>query len=227
MNLQLRVVLFLFAFSAAVSTQGQSAAPGAQPAARPSAVMPSGIVQSALSDVQSATASLNISRWKAPGDVREIAQANVDSIQRDLGNTLPGLLAQADGAPESVPPSFAVYRNIDALYDVLLRVSEAAKFAAPSNEADSVAACLQKLEEARSQLGDAILQASQHDEGQIAALQAAVKKASTAPPTKDAETTVIDDGPVTTQAKSAKKKAAPKKPTSKPPAGTPATNPSN
>jgi hypothetical protein len=225
MNLQIRVVLFLFAFFVAVSTQGQSAA-DAQPPAHPSAILPSGIVQTALSDVQSTTAALNTSRWKASGDAREAAQENVDSIQRDLSNTLPALLAQADGAPESVPPSFAVYRNIDALYDVLLRVSEEASFAAPSNEAASVADCLQKLEAARSQLGDAILQASQHDEGQITALQAAAKKVSAAPPTANTET-IIDDGPVTTQAKSTKKKPASKKPTSKPPAGTPATNPPN
>jgi hypothetical protein len=226
MRFQFRAVSLFFALSIAVSVQGQAPASGTQPGASPSSVVPpSGIVQSALAEVQSSTSALNISRWKAPSEVREQAQENVDSIQRDLGNTLPGLLTQADAAPGSVPPTFAVYRNVDALYDVLLRVSETADLAAPSSEAASVASALQKLESARSQLGDAIMQTSQRHEAQIVALQAAAKKAPVAAAAGKTDT-VVDDGPAKTST-STKKKTAQKKPASKPPAGTPATNPSN
>jgi hypothetical protein len=214
------ITSFVVTLSLAVAAHGQSTAQA------PTAPVPSAILQPALSDVQSSTSALNISRWKAPGEVRTATQQDVDSIQRDLGNMLPGLIAQADASPGSVPPSFTVYRNLDALYDVLLRVSETANLAAPSSEAASVASSLQKLEAARSQLGEAILHTSQHQETQIAAFQAAIRAAKAVPAAQKTET-VIDDGPVRTPARRAKRKTVPKKPAPKPAAGTPAATPSH
>lgn len=217
MSSGLRLAFAVFTLSLSVTSPGQTVAAGAQPIVRPS----SAILQPALSDVQSTTSGLNISRWKAPGSIREAAQQNIDSIQRDLGNTLPGLIAQADAAPGAVSPSFAVYRNLDALYDVLLRVSETANLAAPDNEAVSIANSLQKLEAARTQLGDSILHLSQRNEAQLVTLVAAVKSAKAAAAAQKRET-VVDDGPVKTPAKRTRKKAAPKKPA----AGTPSSAPS-
>ena len=174
----------------------------------------SGIVQPALDDVQRSISGLNIARWKAPGDVRSVAQQNANSIQRDLANTLPGLLTQADTSPGSVSPSFSVYRNIDALYDVLLRVSETANLAAAQNEADSLASALQQLESARRQLGDSILSDSRQHEAELIQLQTALKAASAQqaqqPPPK---ASVVDDGPAATPAPKKKKKPAVKPPT--------------
>jgi hypothetical protein len=179
---------------------------------------PSVILQPALTEVQSSLSVLNIQRWKAPNEVKNAAQQNAASIQRDLTNTLPGLLSQADSAPGAVPPSFAAYRNIDALYDVLLRVYETASLAAPQNESDAIFSALQKLESARSQLGDAIVSASQQREDQVVKLQAALKAATAVkPPPPSPEKTVVDDGPTTP----AKKK---KKPAPKPPASGSSTN---
>ena len=188
----------------------------AQPATpAPTPVAPSSILQPALSNVQSTTENLNISKWKAPGSVRQAAQRDVDSIQNDLGRTLPNLLASADAAPASIPPSFAVYRNVDALYDVLLRVSETADLAAPENEASSVADALQRLETARTQLGDTILGMSQRQEAQIVALVAEVRAAKSTPAAQSHQT-VIDDGPAKTTTSKTKKKAPAKKPAPKP-----------
>jgi hypothetical protein len=218
MNLCMRIpsITVIVALSFAVAANGQTAAPAAAPM-----VPPSAILQPALSDVQSITTDLNISRWKAPGSVRQAAQENVDSIQRDLGNTLPGLIAQADAAPAAVSPSFAVYRNLDALYDVLLRVSETANLAAPDNEANAAAAALQRLESARSQLGDSILHNSLRNEAEIVALAAAARAAKVAPDTHKSEA-VIDDGPAQAPAKHTTKKTTQKRPATKPAAGTPA-----
>ena len=220
MRVLFRITPIIFALSFAVPTPGQ-----AVPEAQSAAPHPSAILQAALSDIQSSTSDLNVAKWKAPGSVRDAAQQNVDSIQRDLGNTLPTLLAQADAAPESVPLSFAVYRNIDALYDVLLRVSETADLAAPSSEAESVTSCLQKLEAARAQLADSIVHAAQGREAKIVALEAAQRAAKPAPEPERSET-VIDDGPATTVPKKSKKKAVPKKATPKPAAAAPAAAPS-
>ncbi|HZD49372.1 MAG TPA: hypothetical protein VE178_11565 [Silvibacterium sp.] len=170
--------------------------------------------------MQHSLSGLNIARWKAPGEVRGAAQQNASSIQSDLANTLPSLITQADASPGTVPSSFSVYRNIDALYDVLLRVYATASLAAPENEANALGASLQRLEDARRQLGDAILGASKEHEAQIIQLQAALKAANTARAEQPApKTAVIDDGPAATQ--TPKKK---KKPATKPPASGSGTN---
>ena len=56
--------------------------------------------------------------------MRDEAQANLRSIQKDVSTTLPALLASADSAPGSASKLLPAYRNVDALYDVLLRVPE-------------------------------------------------------------------------------------------------------
>lgn len=176
----------------------------------------SNIVQPALSQVQSSISSLNIARWKAPGEVRSAAQQNTASIQRDLSDTLPSLLTQADTAPGMVSPSFSVYRNIDALYDVLLRVYETATLAAPQNEADGLGSALERLEAARRQLGDTILSASKEHETQMVQLQSALKAANEAAARAQApapKTAVVDDGPAATPTTKKKKKPALKPPT--------------
>jgi hypothetical protein len=166
-----------------------------------------------LADVQRCISDLNIARWKAPTEVRNAAQQNVSSIQRDLANTLPSLLSQADASPGAVPQAFTVYRNIDALYDVLLRVNETASLAAPQNESDALYSALQKLESARRQLGDTIFNASQEREAQVVKLQAAVKAATAVQaPATPAKTAVVDDGPATTPPVKKKKKPAAKPP---------------
>ncbi|QNI32816.1 hypothetical protein H7849_02100 [Alloacidobacterium dinghuense] len=175
----------------------------------------SDVLHPALSQVSQAIVALNISRWKAPGEVRSATQQNVDSIQRDLNNTLPGLLATADGNPESVSAVFPVYRNIDALYDVLLRVSGTAMLAAPANEVSSVSDALSKLESARADLANAILNASKNNETEVQNLKLVIQKAAAAPPAAAPKTTVVNDGPAQTTAPKKKKK----------PAATPAATP--
>ncbi len=205
-------VLSAALFLAYLPALAQPAAVSTTPIAQP--MLPSAIVQPALSDVQHSLSGLNIQRWKAPSEVRNNAQQNAASIQRDLTNTLPSLLGQADASPGAVPPAFSVYRNIDALYDVLLRVNETALLAAPQSESDALYSALQKLEAARTQLGDTIFTASQEREAQLVKLQAAVNAASTVQaPATPAKTAVVDDGPATTPAVKKKKKPAAKPPT--------------
>ena len=222
------MALALAVFSATITVSAQMAAT-AQPVAHTSAgPSPSSLLQQALSNVQSTTADLDISRWRTSREMRSATQEDIDSIQHDLNQTLPGLLAPADAAPGSVPPTFAVYRNVDALYDVLLRVSEVAVFAAPGDEADAIASSLQQLEEARSRLGDSILRTSQQHEAQIAEYKEVIRaaKAAQAAPPKEI---IINDGPAgtsetgrRTERKTVRRKREEKKPApAKPAPGTP------
>ncbi len=119
----------------------------------------------------------------------------MDAIQRDLNGTLAGLLQQADAAPGSVPAGFLVYRNVDALYDTLLRVVETAELAAPTNEATSLESALDSLENARAQVGDVILSGAQAQQNQLIGLQRAIRAAAAAQRSPVRTTVVNDYGP--------------------------------
>lgn len=208
MSFSFKAIPAILVLSFTAASLGQTAEAPAP--ATPPAVSPSAILRPALANVQSTTAELKISKWKIPGSAREAAQEDVNSIQRDLGGTLPGLLASADAAPGSVPPSFAVYRNLDALYDVLLRISQKADLSAPSREAVAIASSLHELEAARRQLGDSILNTAQHHEARLVALESAVRAARTAPPTHRHET-IINDGPDKTHERKTRRRTVHKK----------------
>ena len=189
----------------------QTAAPPAASSnqSAPAAPKPSELLNPTLSQISQTIVGLNISRWKAPGEVRSATQQNADSIQRDLSGTLPGLLSTADAAPASVSAVFPVYRNIDALYDVLLRISETAELAAPPNEISSLSSALSKLESGRTDLANAILNASKNTETEVVKLQASIQQAAAAHPAPPPATTVVDDGPAKTTPAKRKKKPAP------------------
>lgn len=182
------------------------AAPVAVAQQNPPAPAPSATLQPTLAELRSTLAGLRIAKWKAPGPVRDEAEQNAASINRDLEGTLPGLLDQMDAAPASVAASFAVYRNLDALYEVVLRVSATADLAAPDVESNNLSHSLTTLEAARRALGDSILATSR-------ALDLARQQEQQHPaaaPTQPAAippTTLVKDGPA---AAPARRKARPR-----------------
>ena len=148
-------------------------------------------VSIAAAHLRRALDSVNVPKWKAPGDVRQTTMSDVDSMQRDVADTLPNLINTALGDPAKISPAFSVYRNVDALYDVLLRVSETAQLAG-SNDARLLEDQRTALEDSRTQLGAALLQSSQVQDAEVVHLRAT---AAAAPPPPPATKTVIDDGP--------------------------------
>jgi hypothetical protein len=192
------------------AAMAQAPPPASSPADSPSTSSAITGLQPALEQVGSAVANLRISRWKADADIRDMTQQDVGSIQRDLMATLPQLLEQAQSSGGSpLAPSFAVFRNIDALYDVLLRITGMATLAGSSAEADQLENARASLETARAQLGDALLKSIAGQDAQLAQLRTAVSHPKTAP--KPAPTKIIvDDGP--TSAKSHKAKPEPQQP---------------
>lgn len=152
----------------------QTAAARVQPA-------PSAIMQPALDLLNQAIGTLHPDKWKASDSVRDDAAANISSIRRDLDTTLPQLLATADGAPGSVTQMLPAYRNIEALYDVLLRVAEAGRLSAPGDQRSALESAREKLESTRRALGDRIQAAALAREQQVYSLQAAVRAIPPAP----------------------------------------------
>lgn len=138
-------------------------------------------MQPSLDALQQVLDVLQPEKWKTSGTVREETAANIDSIRRDLATTLPPLLATADGAPDSVARVLPAYRNIEALYDVLLRVTEAGRLSAPSQQVVTLEKTLTNLENGRRTLGERLQSAALAHEQQLRDLQTAVRAAPPAP----------------------------------------------
>jgi hypothetical protein len=160
----------------------------------PAAVPPSTVLQPALGEIQQTLSNLNIRHWRLPNSLRQTNLDNAASVERDLTDTVPGLLSTADANAGSVPALLALYRNIDALYDVLLRITENANLGGSPPEAAALHNTLADLEQARERLSDLILRSSQVQQNELARLRVALQAAVVAARTP-VKTTVVDDWP--------------------------------
>jgi hypothetical protein len=220
---------------AAPSVPSPSAAPST-PAAPP-LPPPSGILQGSLNTVQQTLGSLRVERWKR-GSVRDEANTDINSIVTDMQTNLPPLMKDADGGPGSLSKMLPLAKHVDALYDVLLRVVEAARMAAPDDQANDLRQALNSLSSARLALDERMQDTATTQEKQISDLRVTVEKQAAfkcpAPPPAPAcpQTTpkrVIRKKPATT----ATPQTNPQKPPStttpaagtKPQASTPKPNP--
>lgn len=156
-----------------IALAAQAPAPAAPVAAMQT--KPSALVQPAIDTLQQTLAGLRPDKWKTSDGARQEASANVSSIRRDLDGTLPALLSAADAAPGSVSRLMPAYRNVEALYDVLLRVVGTGNLAAPGEQRAALEQARRSLEDAQRSLGDRIKSAALSQEQQIHSLQAALR----------------------------------------------------
>lgn len=156
--------------------------PAVQPAAVRGQGTASAMVQPALDTLTQALEVLRPEKWKASDAIKQETGSNIDSIHRDIQTTLPQLLATADAAPNSVSQLLPAYRNIEALYDVLLRVSQVGNLTAPNQQSAAIDHARASLEDARRALGDHLKSAAIAQEQQVHSLQAALRATPPAPP---------------------------------------------
>ena len=150
---------------------GSTAAPSAPPAAP---VVPSTLLHPALTLVESTLNSLKTDKWKR-GSVREEAGQNAQTMLADMKSNLPPLIKDADAAPGVVSKSIPLVKHLDALYDVMLRIEEAARVAAPNDQIDQLEAALKKFGSARNDLYDSLQQSAAGQEKHVSDLQATIK----------------------------------------------------
>ncbi len=216
----------ILSFSSVVAALGQSgpsaAAPvnGGQgaPVSYASVTQLNGMLQqleAASKDTQSDLVKLRIEKWKADGSYKKQMLGNVDSVQRNLQGALPEIIAQLRTMPEDLPATFKLYRNLDALYDVLGSVAEGAGAFGSKDDLQSLSNDLSAFEGTRKQLAERIDNLSKSKEAEITRLRTDLKTAQASleaatPPKK----TVVDDTeppkkPATTKKKPVKKSITP------------------
>lgn len=162
-------------------------------------------------DTQADLVKLRIEHWKADSGYKKQALGNVDSIQRNLQGALPEMLAKLRSTPEDLPATFKLYRNLDALYDVLGSVVEGAGAFGSKDDLQSLSNDLSSFEGTRKQLAERIENLSSAKEAEIVRLRTDLKTAQAAIPAEPPKKTVVDDTEPPKKP-AAKKKPAPKKP---------------
>jgi hypothetical protein len=168
-------------------------------------------LEGSAKSTQTDLAKLRIERWKADGGSKKQTLANVDSIQRNLQGALPEIVTQLRAQPEDLPTTFKLYRNLDALYDVLGNVVEVTEAFGSKDDFQSLANDLSTFEGSRKQLAQRIESLSLAKEAEIVRLRADLKTAQAAIPAAPPKKIVVDDN------EPPKKPAVKKKPKPKSP----------
>ncbi len=207
----------LTAVSAQNSTPGGPSAQG-EPVSYSSVTELNGLLgqlEASSKSTQADLTKLRIERWKTDSAYKKQALSNEESIQRNLQSALPEMIAKLRATPADLPATFKLYRNLDALYDVLGSVVESAGAFGGKDDFQALSNDLNTFEGTRKQIAERIENLSAAKEAEITRLRADLKTAQAAIPAVPPQKTVVDD------TVPAKKPAVKKKPASKP--ATPST----
>ncbi len=189
-----------------------------------------GQLETASKATQADLTKLRIERWKTDAATKKQTLGNVDSIQRNLQNALPEIVGQLRNAPEDMPATFKLYRNLDALYDVLGSVVESAGAFGSKDDFQALANDLSSFEGTRKQIAERLETLATSKEQEIVHLRTDLKAAQAAIPVALPKKTVVDDNeppkkPVVKKKPVAKKPATPTPPGTTPATTTPAQTP--
>jgi len=183
-------------------------------------------IEATSKNTQDDLSKLRIEKWKASGSDKKQALGYVDSIQRNLQGALPEIITQLRNSPEDVSATFKLYRNLDALYDVMNNVAELTGAFGSKDDLQSVSNDINGFENTRKQLAERIETLASSKEQELTRLRTQVKtlQAQAETPVPPKKIVVDDTEPAKKPAK--KKATTTKKPAdaTKPSTGT-ATNP--
>jgi len=183
-----------------------------QPAPVPDATASLGQLNQIIENTRVDLARLRVDKWKADAASRRQAEANAESVQRNLASALPAIVQQVRANPGSVGATFKLYRNLNALYDVMSSLTESAGAFGSNEEYQALANDTSKLDTLRRSLADRVEAMATFRDNEVAQLQARARQASPAAAAAPPKKIVVDDNePVK---KSTKKPAAKKKTTS-------------
>ncbi len=155
---------------------------------------------------------LRVDKWKTDSATKQSAQQNAQALARNINAALPGMIQQVRTSPTSVAAEFKLYRNLNALYDVLSGLTESAGAFGSKSDYQALADELNAFDQVRLALADRLqtLTAEQDTEiTRLRSVEAAAARAAAAPATPPKKI-VIDD---TASTKATKKKTAKKKTT--------------
>lgn len=166
-----------------------------------------GTLNQTSQNTQNDLARLRIEHWKTDSNSKKQTENDTDSVLRNLKDALPTMVAQLQNAPENLALTFKLYRNLDALYDVLGSVAESAGAFGSKDEFQSLGNDLNAIDSSRHALAGRMDRLSVAKDNEIGELRVALQNARAAIPPKK---TVVDDVEPTKKPVSHKKTTKPK-----------------
>jgi len=166
-------------------------------------------------------AKLRIEKWKTDGATKKRSLADADSIQHNLQKAMPEIIGKLRNAPEDLPATFRLYRNLDTLGYVLASVAESTGAFGSKDDYQALSNDVDGLDKSLKGLAERVENLAASKEQEIVRLRADLKTAQAAIPVEPPKKIVVDDN------EPAKKPAVKKKPVAKKPAAaaTPQTPP--
>jgi hypothetical protein len=155
-------------------------------------------LQSAASRANSEIAQMRIEKWKTDSASKQQAQANAESLRRNLTSALPGLIDNFRAAPQDLGAGFKLYRNLNALYDVFASFTESAGAFGPRGDYEALVPPLNVIDSVRRDMGDDLetLTASNQTElNQLRTQVRTLQQAAAAPPPPPKKVIVDDTQP--------------------------------
>jgi hypothetical protein len=151
---------------------------------------------------------MRIEKWKVDGESKRQAQSNADSVQRNLTAALPGLIEGVRSAPQDLNAEFKLYRNLNALYDVMGTLTESAGVFGPRSDYEALTEQSQVIASVRRNLGDALERLTAATQSELIQLRSQVRAQQqvAATPVATPKKVVVDDTEPTPKTARKKKK---------------------
>lgn len=212
--LAISLPVLLAAQSRPPSPAAQASTPSVAPANTPDVAPLLAKIEQETQSLNADVGKLRIDRWKTDSGTKQQAAENAASIQRNITAALPELMNAVRSSPQSLAANFKLYRNLNALYDVVAGLGESVGAFGKREEFDVIAPHVAALDDARRSYADFVQQMSASADSRIAADQEAFARAAAAaavqaPPKK---IVVDDDKPAPTTTTKKKKTTTKKSP---------------
>jgi hypothetical protein len=150
---------------------------------------------------------VRVDKWKTDDKYKDRARANSESLQRNLTAALPTLVQQMRANPSSIAASVKLYRNLNAVYDVLESFSESTGAFGSKDDYNALAQDTSNLDNIRRNLADQLEQQATAQDAQMARLAAQVQAQQQAAAAAPPKRVIVDDNaPTATSKKSSTKK---------------------
>jgi len=185
------ITVFLYTALAAAQT---SPSPGSPMPASPSQLQPQlGQLDQTARQTLTDLDRMRVEKWKTDNNTKQQTRDNVDSLKKNLSSALPSLMHQVQSNPATVAAAVKLYRNLNAVYDVLTSVTESAGAFGSKDDYQALANDLSDLDNLRRSIADNLEQmASNQDQAyaRLIAQTSAQQAAETATPPKKV---IVDD----------------------------------
>src|SRR5215467_6415383 len=149
-----------------------------------------GNLQQASQNTQDDLSHLRIDKWKTDSATKRQTESDTQSILRNLQNALPTMLTDLKNSPENLALTFKLYRNLDALYDVMTSLTESTGAFGGKDEYQALSNDLGNIESSRRAFAGRMDKLANAKESEIAQLRVDLQTARAAAPPKK---TVVDD----------------------------------